>query len=145
MAEQCGIHALNNALGFHCFGVEDMLHAADTFLFENPELGDRQQDHVAPEGDYSIEIMLMALRTKAMQDFGRLRWHMDDCRATELQDLEGCIGAVQNIDGRHWVALRRWGDSFLYLDSLQRQVRCPGEAELSDLLSTHPTYVIRNI
>ena len=78
VAEQCGIHALNNALGFHCFGVEDMLHAAETFLFENPELGDRQQDHVAPEGDYSIEIMLMALRAKAMQDFGRLRWRMED-------------------------------------------------------------------
>ena len=100
---------------------------------------------MALEGDYSIEIMLMALRTKAMQDFGRLRWHMEDRRATELQDLEGCIGAVQNIDGRHWVALRRWGDRFLYWDSLQRQVRCPGEVELSDLLSTHPTYVIRNI
>ena len=103
---RCGLHALNNALGSHYFDAVDMPRAAQAFLFENNELRDNIQDHLEPEGDYSIEIMSMALRTKAMQAFGQLRWEMDIQHAMTVEDLHGCIGAVVNLQGRHWVALR---------------------------------------
>ena len=77
--------------------------------------------------------------------FGSPDGASEDWRATDVPDLEGCIGAVRNIDGRRWVALRRCGNNSNYLDSLQRQAGYPREAELSDLLRTHPNYVIRNI
>eukprot|EP00439_Symbiodinium_sp_Y106_P054935 s2765_g7.t1 len=79
-----------------------MPRAAKAFLDENFELGDNMQDHLEPQGDYSIEIMSMVLRTKAMEAFGQLRWHMDIQRAMTAEDLRGCIGAVVNLEGRHW-------------------------------------------
>ncbi|CAE7513119.1 prmt1, partial [Symbiodinium pilosum] len=144
-AARCGIHALNNVLGFHCVGVEDMTHAAETFLFENPDLGDNVQDHLAPEGDYSIEVMSMVLRTKAMAEFGQLRWQMDIQRVMTSQDLHGCIGAVQNLNNRHWVALRQVEATFLYCDSLEAGLRQMTEEELDALLAVHPTYALRYI
>ena len=67
-----------------------MTHAAETFLFENPDLGDNMQDHLAPAGDYSIEVMSMVLRTKAMAEFGQLRWQMDIQRKTSVAALVQC-------------------------------------------------------
>ena len=54
----------------------------------------------------------MVLRTKAMEAFGQLRWQMEDRRARNIKDLEGCVGAVQLRSGRHWVALRRSRETF---------------------------------
>ena len=71
---RCGIHALNNMLGFHLLSPEDMARAADAFIFENRELADNIQDHLAPAGDYSIEVMDMVLRTKAMEVYGQVVW-----------------------------------------------------------------------
>ncbi|CAE7243226.1 pfh1 [Symbiodinium sp. KB8] len=141
-ALRCGIHALNNALGFHFIDARDMTRAADAFLFENQELYDNVQDHVAPEGDYSIEVMSMVLRTKAMEVFGQLRWEMDIQRAMTVRDLEGCVGAVQHRHS-HWVALRRTGEDFRYLDSLEAQPRDLTAGQLEEILSSHPTYGVR--
>ena len=142
---RCGIHALNNALGFHLVNAQDMVYAADAFLFENPELADNVQDHLRPQGDYSFEVMSMVLRTKAMEAFGQLRWQMEDRRARNIKDLEGCVGAVQHRSGRHWVALRRSRETFLFLDSLEAQPRDLTVGQLEEILSSHPTYAVRRL
>ena len=142
---RCGIHALNNALGFRLVGPGDMTHAAEAFLFENRELADNMQDHVAPAGDYSIEVMGMVLRTKAMQDYGRLRWQMADRRAMEISDLHGCVGAIVNLLGRHWVAVRSLEGNFLYLDSLEAHPRPLTSEQLAAILLSHPTYAVNLI
>ena len=115
------------------------------FFFENNELRDNIQDHLEPEGDYSIEIMSMALRTKAMQAFGQLRWEMDIQRAMTVEDLHGCIGAVVNLQGRRWVALRPLAQQFLYMDSLEERPRERSDGEVDALLAAHPTYALRHI
>ena len=139
---RCGIHALNHALGGHFFNKEDLEHAATTFLQENWELGDNLAAHMGPGGDYSIEVLLMAVRTKSMQAFDRLCWHMSDQRALRCEDLEGCFGAIQNHGGQHWVALRRCQDGhFFHVDSLRRpELLTP--AELEATLLEHPTFPI---
>jgi len=142
---RCGLHALNNALGSHYLDAIDMPRAVQAFLFENSELGDNIRDHLEPEGDYSIEIMSMVLRTKAMDAFGTLRWQMDIQRAMTAEDLHGCIGAVVNLEGRHWVALRPLAQGFLYLDSLEELPRELNDEELDSLLAAHPTYALRYI
>ena len=108
MELRCGIHALNNALGARHFQVSDLEQAVAAFLEENWELGDDANLHMGPGGDYSIEVLLMAMRTKAMQAFDRLCWEMSDRRALRIEDLHECLGAIQNRNGRHWVALKRW-------------------------------------
>ncbi|CAE7244812.1 unnamed protein product [Symbiodinium natans] len=144
---RCGKHALNNALGHRYFDTADMQDAAETFIWENPELGDDIERHISPDGDYSIETMMMALRTAAMKKFGRLSWQMRDTRATSIRDLEDCVGAVQNHNNRHWVALRRAGENFLYVDSLNRakQATILTTEQLEATLRAHPTYAIREI
>ena len=139
----CGIHALNNALGAHYFDPEDMEHAADTFIAENPDLGDERGQHLAPNGDYSIEVMMMALRTKAMAAFDRICWHMEGQRALSGADLVGCLGAVQNRRGTHWVALKCRNEQFVLLDSLRNGAQLLTEEELNVSLRRHPTYAIR--
>ena len=121
-----------------------MPRAAQAFLFENKELGDSIQDHLEPEGGYSIAIMSMVLRTKAMEAFGQLCWQMDIQRAMTTDDLHGCIGAVVNQEGRHWVALRLVAQRFLYLDSMERPREWSDE-EVDALLAAHPTYGLRYI
>ena len=120
MKLRCRIHALNNMLGFHLVSPQDMTEAAEAFLFENRKLENNIQDHLAPAGDYLIEVLNMVLRTKAMQEYRQLCWEMSDRRAMMLRDLNNCVGAVVNLRGRHWVALRRVEDEFIYLDSLSR-------------------------
>ncbi|CAE7414099.1 unnamed protein product, partial [Symbiodinium necroappetens] len=88
-AARCGQHALNNALGFQFCTADDMRHAAETFLFENPDLQDELNMHAGAGGDYSIEVMMMALRSPAMARYDRVRWCMRDHRATCVADLEG--------------------------------------------------------
>ena len=143
---RCGIHALNNALGARHFDVSDLEQAVAAFLEENWELGDDANLHMGPGGDYSIEVLLMAVRTKAMQAFDRLCWEMSDRRALRVEDLHECLGAIQNRNGRHWVALKRWGDNqFLYLDSLKDGPTLLCHTELEQSLQQHPTYSIRAI
>ncbi|OLP98797.1 ATP-dependent DNA helicase PIF1, partial [Symbiodinium microadriaticum] len=124
---------------------ENITHAAEAFLFENRELADNMQDHVAPAGDYSIEVMGMVLRTKAMQDYGRLRWQMADRRAMEISDMHGCVGAIVNLLGRHWVAVRSLEGNFLYLDSLEAHPRPLTSEQLAAILLSHPTYAVNLI
>ena len=146
-AARCGQHALNNVLGFRCCNAEDMQHAAETFLFENSELHDDLDMHTSADGDYSIEVMMTALRSTAMARHGRVLWSMRHHRAMCVADLEGCLGAVQNHQGRHWVALRRFGQSFLYMDSLSRDAhpkRLSAE-EADATMRAHPTYAVEEL
>ena len=146
-AARCGQHALNNVLGFRCCSAEDMQHAAMTFLVENPDLEDDLSMHTTQDGDYSIEILITALRTTAMQRYDRVCWGMRDHRAMSAADLEGCLGAVQNLNGRHWVALRRSGHTFLYLDSLSREAhpRRLSAEEAEATMRAHPTYAVEEL
>ena len=103
--------------------------------------------HAGAGGDYSIEVMMMALRSTAMARYDRVIWRMRDHRATCVADLEDCLGAVQNHLGRHWVALRRSGQSFLYLDSLSRDAhpRLLSAEEATATMVAHPTYAVEEL
>ena len=130
-----------------CCSAEDMQHAAMTFLVENPDLEDDLSMHTTQDGEYSIEILITALRTTAMQRYDRVCWGMRDHRAMSAADLEGCLGAVQNLNGRHWVALRRSGHTFLYLDSLSREAhpRRLSAEETEATMRAHPTYAVEEL
>ena len=72
---------------------------------------------------------------------------MRDHRATCIADLEDCLGAVQNHNGRHWVALRRSGHAFLYLDSLSRDAypKRLSVEEAEATMRAHPTYAVQEL
>ena len=139
---RCGIHALNHVFGAPYFDVAAMEHAVASFLEENWEVGDEQQAHMGPGGDYSIEVLIMAARTRSMELFERVCWHMEDRRALEPEDLHNCIGAIQNHGGQHWTALRHWNGRTWCLDSLRRAPRVLSDFELAASMRQHPTFAI---
>ena len=139
---RCGIHALNHVFGAPYFDVAAMEHAVASFLEENWEVGDEQQAHMGPGGDYSIEVLIMAVRTRSMELFERVCWHMEDRRALEPEDLHNCIGAIQNHGGQHWTALRHWNGRTWCLDSLCRAPRVLSDFELAASMRQHPTFAI---
>ena len=122
-------------------------HAAccrDLPLREPRILKDDLDTHASAGADYSIEVMMTAVRSTAMTRYGRVRWRMRDYQAMDVADLDDCLGAVQNHRGRHWVALRRKGESFLYLDSLSPDARprqIP-EEEMVERMLAYPTYAV---
>ncbi|CAE7644351.1 unnamed protein product [Symbiodinium sp. KB8] len=124
-------------------GSADAWHMAEDKSFEKQEADDLDT-HASAGGDYSIEVRMTAVRSTAMTRYGRVCWRMRGCRAMDMADLDDCLGAVQNHQGKHWVALRRKGDSFLYLDSLSPDAhpRQSPEEEMVDRMLTYPTYAV---
>ena len=117
-------------------------HAAccrDLPLREPRILKDDLDTHASAGGDYSIEVMMTAVRSTARTRYGRVCWRMRDYRAMDMADLDDCLGA-----GKHWVALRRKDDSFLYLDSLSPDAhpRQSPEEEMVDRMLTYPTCAV---
>ena len=144
--QRCGLHALNNAIGFHCFDPCDMSFAADTFMAEDGfDLGDVIEDHVRDGGWYSSEVLATALRTTAMQKYDRIRWQMSLAPARHLADLAAALGAIQNRSNTHWIALRCYSGHLYELDSLQLTPRHVPHQSVPQLLAEHPTYCIHAV
>ena len=145
----CGMHALNMALGAAFFTEADMDNAVQVVLEEGGvERGEAAEDHAAPGGFYSSEVLAQVLQTKAMAAFGRVRWQMDLQPVVSKHDLEAAAGAVQNRDNAHWVAYRYFHEKIFRLDSLARTRRAEQipEAVFLAELARHPaTYCIREV
>ncbi len=117
---RCGLHALNNALGFDLLDPCDMSHACDVFLAEmamegSPEL---RHNHENKRGWYSEAVMAQALRVKNnlyMLDLDNpLRPNQDSMMRIFAEDVRGI---VVNLDQRHWVAFRILDGNIWFLNS----------------------------
>ncbi|CAK0884111.1 unnamed protein product [Prorocentrum cordatum] len=106
---RCGLHALNNALGFDFLTVADMTAACTLHLDESAMEGNPEPRHLheSDGGWYSEAVLAVALRMK--QNLFRL--NLDNpLQATPAGLLrlnaEAVSSAVINKDQSHWVALR---------------------------------------
>ena len=128
---QCGMHALNNALGFEFILASDMRLAAQSYIDEqqferNPE---RMRDHIGRSGFYSEAVMTFVLRWKiAQHELGNhARFTMDvnqpvqpnhdDASRIHEADVQGII---VNLNHAHWTAFRAENGQIWLLDSLER-------------------------
>ena len=59
-----------------------------------------------------------------------------------VRDLSGSVGAMINLHGRHWVALKRFEENFVYLDSMEAYPRDLTAGQLEEILLSHPTYAM---
>ena len=118
---RCGLHALNNALGFDFLGAEDMSRACDVLLAElahegNPEPRDQ---HELPSGWYSEAVMATALRVKD----NLYQFNVDAPLLGNDDDMMRIFtdyvrGVVVNLQQQHWVAVRVVAGDIWLLDSL---------------------------
>jgi hypothetical protein len=115
-AAKCGMHALNNAIGFMFCTAKDLARACDAYLQDNPY--ELRGANAAPTGWYSSEVMAEALQStvgwKCTLRWGLQPLHVDP---TVLQ-AEHVVGAVVNLrEKQHWVAIRYWEAEYWLLDS----------------------------
>ena len=143
----CGMHALNNALGQAIFTETDMDLAVQILLDEGgADRGEVREDHMAPGGYFSSEVLAQVLQSKAMAAFDRVRWEMRLEPVTCLEHLHVAAGAVQNRANAHWVAYRCIENKILRLDSLATSpVQLTEEQLLEDLHRYPSTYAIREV
>ena len=115
-AAKCGMHALNNAIGFMFCTAKDLAHACDAYLQDNPY--ELRGANAAPTGWYSSEVMAKALQSTVAWKCA-LRWGLQPLHVdpTVLQ-AEHVVGAVVNLRAKqHWVAIRYWEAEYWLLDS----------------------------
>ena len=118
---RCGMHALNNALGFDFLNEADLNDACDVYLNEaafegNPE---RRASHIAPGGWYSEAVLATVLRIK--QNLFKL--DLDNPVRSTNESARRLFnphvaGIVINHPLAHWVAIREESDAIWLLDSL---------------------------
>ena len=120
---QCGMHALNNAVGWAWQSIKDMQRAADVFLNEMESEGspEMRSQHIAPGGWYSSEVLATAIRSTSMHKIERVEYqlglqllHVNPDRIYSSL-VEG--GVVNLKDKRHWVAVRFINGKLFLLDS----------------------------
>ena len=141
----CAMHALNNALGQRWQTPPDMEFALVEYLAEAKREHVREviDDHVAPGGWYSSEVLAFAIRATTLQHEGLVRYQMNLQPISEDPALiHHCLGAVVNVannDGGHWEALRSIGGTIWRHDARKRfPERLANETYLAYLLA-HPT------
>ena len=119
---QCGLHALNNAIGRAWQTEEDMHFAVKEYLERAAQEGspELRSLHVAPGGWYSSEILAQAITSTSMNRVGKVEYCLSLASLREKPELlrtEGTVGAIMNINNEHWVALRCISAQIWYLDS----------------------------
>ena len=145
----CAMHALNNALGKQWQSQLDMEFALKEYMAEanREQLHEVLNDHVAPGGWYSSEILAFAVRATTLQHEGVMRYQMDlQPISVDPTRIHHCLGVVVNIPsghGGHWVALRSIAGAIWRHDSLQRNpVPLSNRAYLNYLLEYPAAYPI---
>jgi len=126
VAGRRGMHALNNALGLAFAGEEDLVFACDEWLRASHHEGlpEVRARHMNAHGWYSIEVMSTCLNTTAMRVRGRIEYELCfEPLRVRPEILQVAVGALVNIDGRHWVALRFIDGVVWLLDSLDCAAR----------------------
>ena len=103
-------------------------------LAENPH--ERECDHIAPLGWYSELVM-----TRALEMFTDFRCHLTPLHANgpDLLHLPQVCGAVVNVSGTHWMALR-WDGALSHmwmLDSLKPSPLLLPRAAYERFIRTH--------
>ena len=101
----CGVHALNNAIGFCFCTPKDLSQACDAYLSELPF--ETRDMHEAPTGWYSSEVMCKSLQITGDWK-GRFEWGLQPLHVDPaILQGEDVVGAVVNLRiEKHWVALR---------------------------------------
>ena len=123
-AAHCGMHALNNAVGWAWQTEEDMQFALDNYLhtmrFEGVQ--EIRAKNGTSSGWYSSEVLCHAVQTTSMRKADRLEYEMKlEPLHTNPAWIRECIGAVVNIEDIHWVALRYDGEAIWLFDSQESE------------------------
>jgi len=107
------------------FAVEQVLQTAE-------QEGSREirADHARADGWYSSEAIAAALTTTSMKKRGRVEYTMSlKPLYKHPEEIHRAVGAVVNVDDRHWVAIRSQGGEIWLLDSQERRpIRMTREA-----------------
>jgi len=111
---RCGLHALNNAIGRAVFTKEDLTDATDALLFElslqpnefQPVLEfPQREDHELENGWYSEQVLAKALEGSTMYSL-ELQTLSAPAEMSALIADPDVAGALVNVPGAHWLALR---------------------------------------
>ena len=119
-AAMCGMHALNNAIGFPYNSASDMEHALRTYLadakFEG--LPEEAHDHAAPGGWFSSEVLAFAMRSTPLRRGAPIEYVLTlEALKRKPHIIHHCVGAVVNQANTHWLALRSIEGSVWLIDS----------------------------
>ncbi|CAK0881113.1 unnamed protein product, partial [Prorocentrum cordatum] len=142
----CGMHALNNALGFALLDEGTMEASAHAFI-EHAALDglpQRLRDHMSPSGDYSEAVLAFVLQRCGNSFSLNLNAPVLPQDAMNIF-APNVVGVVVNQNNAHWIAVKAVSGRIWKLDSAPgdgRSVAEPVLCELSDfqkLLRRHPT------
>ena len=136
---RCGLHAVNNALGFALLEPEDMEHAFEVFQNENLIEGNVENPglHISETGWYSEAVMAAALRVK----HNLFQLNLDNPIQNNRNSLhrifsDDVLGIIVNINNRHWIAFRCVDGQIWKLDS-EGKPKPTTFAEYAEFLKKH--------
>lgn len=137
----CGMHSLNNAIGFGFAGVEDMQYACDDFLErcrrdKHPQI---RAEHAKPTGWYSPQVLCHALNQTSLRRSGSHEYTLGMQPLVSNPDvLRSSVGALMNIGNRHWIALKYASSGHVWqLDSQELRPISLSWAEYKALARKH--------
>ena len=152
VAAECGKHAVNNLVGHPLFMAEDLKEACGRYLAEAAmadglQDGENENWHVAASGWYSSEVLSFALRNTHLffgEDAPSYELELASLRQQEhIFHNDEVIGALQNQDNHHWIAIRKEGGQAWLLDS-RRVPRPLTPKQLSESFVRYPnTFAVR--
>ena len=145
---RCGMHAINNAIGYQFADAPLMSKALRAYLpharFEG--LPETAADHESPSGDYSIELLAFLFQWRHNIYF--LDVNRPILPGTEslnrIYDQDVC-GILVNKNQHHWVTFKLVDETIWFLDS-QGEPEPYSFAQYSGYLAFYgPSYAIRSI
>ena len=143
VSAHCGLHAINNAVGFELLQAASMNIACTEYLaemlregtFEHPDM------HIGPSGDYSEAVMAFALRHHTNT------YELDlNSPVLQIELSKMCIfapnvcGIIVNKQQRHWVTIKEVEGDLWLLDSQELPVKLTYEAYLEFLSIYGPAF-----
>ena len=136
---KCGIHSLNNVIGYQFCNDGDMKFAVEDYLEASKREGlyETRRKHCSDTGWFSVEIMCHAVNTTSMQKKGRVEYEVKlNALYNHLHLIYISLGAIVNINNEHWVALKSIGDVIWLLDSEKQPMEITYE-EYSNYVHKH--------
>ena len=139
-AAHCGLHAVNNALGFQFINEELLKVSCTEYIAHSSREGlpEVSEDHMSADGDYSEALLAFAL-----QFHGNV-YSLDVNRPflpTEESALKvfspDVVGVLVNQNNAHWVAVRVHEGDIWMLDSMRT---APRKLSLQDFRALILTY-----